>query len=97
MKKDLYDFLGDFIQSMENKFCIERKNILLDAAEFLINYPMEKPKIKIKDNFNCHTYKNEKKFQREIMKLEDKIKNIIEVCGNLSLFEDSIFISGDLL
>ena len=89
MKKDLYDFLGDFIQSMENKFCIDRKNILLDTAEFLINYPIEKPKIKIKDNFNCHTYRNEKKFQREIMKLEDKIKNIIEVCGNLSLFEDS--------
>jgi len=89
IKKDLYDFIGEFIQSMENKFCIDNKNILIDAAEFLINYPKEKPKSKIKDSFNCHTYINEKKFEREIMKGEDKIKTIIEESSNLSLLDDN--------
>ena len=89
IKKDLYDFIGEFIELMENKFCIDKKNILTDAADFLINYPKEKPKSKIKDSFNCHTYKNEKKFEREIMKAEDKIKKIIEESSNLSLLDDN--------
>ena len=91
IKKDLYDFIGEFIQLMENKFSINSKKILIDAAEFLINYPKEKPKSKIKDSFNCHTYINEKKFQREIMKAEDKIKKIIEEGSNLSLLDDNDF------
>ena len=90
IKKDFFDFIGNICKNKEINFNLD-KELLFEAASFLINYNSQKSYTKDKDNFQCHAIEGINNYNEELEKQEEIIFSILKNIKESGLFfpEDS--------